>query len=158
LSSTRSRRGASTSAGSGSAGRSGSEAFQHGEHALALARELGQPHLVAASLHALSYVAATMGEIARMATLAEEAGALYAVLDTQPPEFLAAPRTITGTPPSSRLQRRAMQADCLHQLSCARTMIGEPRPALEAARAALAIRQAQTEAEDYAMTVVFGYN
>jgi DNA-binding SARP family transcriptional activator/tetratricopeptide (TPR) repeat protein len=134
------------------------EALQRGEHALALARELGQPHLVAASLHALSYVAATMGDYERTAALAEEAGALYAVLDTQPPEFLAAPRTITGTPPSSRLQRRAMQADCLHQLSCARTLIGEPRAALEAARAALAIRQAQTEAEDYAMTVVFGYN
>ena len=51
-----------------------------------------------------------------------------------------------------------MQADCLHMLSLGRTLIGEPRAALETARAALAIRQAQTDAEDYPVAVAFGLN
>ena len=134
------------------------EALPHGEHALALARELEQSHLVAASLHSLAWVVGTMRDFARMGALAAEAGAVYAVLDSQPPDLLAAPRMVTGLPPSHRLHNQAMQADRLHLLSLARTLTGEPRAALEAARAALAIRQAQTDAEDYPVAVAFGLN
>jgi tetratricopeptide (TPR) repeat protein len=134
------------------------EARRHGEHALALARELEQLHLIAASLHALIHVAAALSDWQRAAELAEEASALCAMLDTQPPEHRGAPRMKTGIPPSSRLHYRAKQADALQMLSVARTMIGEPQEALEAERAALAIRQAQTDAVEYAVAVAFGFN
>jgi len=135
------------------------EARRHGEHALALARELGQPYLIASSLHALIHVAAASSDWQRAAELAEEASALCAMLDTQPPpEHLGAPRMKTGTPPSSRLHYGAMQADSLQMLCVARTMLGEPQEALEAERAALAIRQAQNDAVEYAVAVAFGFN
>ena len=135
------------------------DARQHAEHALVLARELGQPHLVVASLHALGYVAGTVGDWARVAEVAEEARSLAAVLDAQsPPDLHAAPRMITGISPSHRLYNLAIQADILHMLALARMFTGEPQVGREAALAALAIRQAQPGAEDHAMAVAFGYN
>ncbi len=89
-------------------------ALPHGERALALARELGRPELLARSLNGLAWV---KGDLAadwpQAVAYAEEARALYISLGN-----------------------RAMEADCLCLLANARLYLGQPQAAMGAARAA----------------------
>jgi predicted ATPase len=91
--------------------------LSHGERALALARELGRPDLLARSLNGLAWTKTDLtAEWPQAVAHAEEARALYASLGN-----------------------RAMEADCLCLLANAYVYLGQPRAAANLARAAQAI-------------------
>ena len=60
------------------------EILEHGGRALSIARELGQPALIARCLNALAYSGTISGEWEAMAALAQELADLYAGLGNQP--------------------------------------------------------------------------
>lgn len=88
----------------------------HGERALTLARELGLQELVARSLNAIAYAEASLGQWIEAEVHAEEAVALYGALGN-----------------------RAMEADCLGQVTEARISRGRPQEGISAGRVAYAI-------------------
>ncbi|HEY3231333.1 MAG TPA: hypothetical protein VGJ87_19045, partial [Roseiflexaceae bacterium] len=91
----------------------------HAEHALALARELDQPELIARCLNMIAYAGTISSQWETMAAQAEEARALYA-----------------------QLGNRLMEADCLALISAGRTHSGQLREGIEAGRAAFEICRA----------------
>jgi DNA-binding SARP family transcriptional activator len=92
-------------------------ALPHGERALALARELGRPELLARSLNGLAWVKGDLtGDWPHTVVYAEEARTLYRSLGS-----------------------RAMEADCLCLLANAHLYLGRPQAAIDSARAAQAI-------------------
>lgn len=92
--------------------------LQHGQHALALARELDLNDLTARSLNVLALGCSDLGQYRQMEHYAAEAEALY-----------------------TRQGNRAMQADCLGLMADARIHTGRTPAGIEAGRQALAIVQ-----------------
>jgi DNA-binding SARP family transcriptional activator len=90
----------------------------HGEHALLLARELGQQELVARSLNILSYAKNALGQWEQAEACAAEGQALYKALGN-----------------------RAMEIDCLCQVALDKINTGRPAEGLHDAQAALDICQ-----------------
>jgi DNA-binding SARP family transcriptional activator len=89
----------------------------NGERALALARELGQPELLARSLNVLAWAKADFtGDWPQSVAYAQEARELY-----------------------RSLGNRAMEADCLCLLANAELYLGQPQVAIDMARVAHAI-------------------
>jgi DNA-binding SARP family transcriptional activator len=93
-------------------------ASTHGERALALARNIGQPDLVVQSLEGLVYVKMQQGAWEENEQLVTEAHALYAAM-----------------------RDRAMEADCLCLLANAHFHCGRPPAGIVQARNALTISQ-----------------
>jgi tetratricopeptide (TPR) repeat protein len=93
-------------------------AITHGERALALARNIGEPDLIVQSLDALLHVKMQLGAWEEDEQLVTEAHALYAAV-----------------------RDRAMEADCLCLLANAHLHRGRPQAAIMQARNALTISQ-----------------
>ncbi len=116
-------------------------ALEHGERALALARELGLTELAAGSLYALASRHAHIGDWKSAAANAEESRKLYAEIREKgsSDEGPALVSLRIEAPPSSALGYRAMEGENLSLRSLSMSMLGLHREGVEAGRGALAI-------------------
>ena len=101
-------------------------ALPYAEHAVALARSLGQPDLLAYSLYALTIM--SNGHWPETMMYGMEAYDLFQQLNTIPQEYLDAlstPLLFTGVSPSVELGVQALAIDCLMHVVLAMTFRGE---------------------------------
>ena len=116
-------------------------ALEHGERALALARELGLTELAARSLHALASRHAYTGNWESVAVNAEESRKLYAEM-REKGSSAEGPALVSlqiEAPPSSALGYRAMEGENLSLRSQSMSLLGLHQEGVEAGRGALAI-------------------
>lgn len=116
-------------------------ALSHGERASSLARELGLTELEARSLYTLALAYAFAGRYEESVARAAKAVESYAAMGGREGgvRTLSAQFIWAGSPPSSPLANRAMEALSLSSLAFGEVNRGKPQAAIEAARKALGL-------------------
>jgi tetratricopeptide (TPR) repeat protein len=118
-----------------------SAAFDHGQRALTLARDLGDTELTARCLLTLGEAKAFAGRWEESIAPCEEARQLYAALaaDNRTTHPLVAQFIFAGTPTTHVAYHRAMEALCLRSLAVGAMHLGDVNAGIDAGRTALAI-------------------
>ena len=129
-------------------------ARQHGEQALAIARQMGHPQLLARCLNSLAYVHFLLRQWDTVEAYAKEARDLYAaagdgVLEADSQRVIGWSQIYTGRPRaglatlqetftfSRQIENLWGQAECAWRLACALTELGRYGEAIELARQAV---------------------
>lgn len=116
-------------------------AIQHGERALAIAKQLEAPELTARILYALGDALSFAGRWEECNTKLEEALPIYAQVNTNslPERRFPAQYVWAGLPPSEVMNVQAMQASCMSQLAEGYMHVGKINQGIQIARQALNI-------------------
>lgn len=119
-------------------------AFDHGQRALALARDLGDTELVARCLQTLGEAAAFAGRWEESIEWCTEARHMYAALQArdQSAHPLVAQFIFAGIPTTTMAYYRAMEALCLRSIAVGAMHLGNLDAGIDAGRTALALSRA----------------